>query len=302
MIHPKDIPEIPLELFSKLRSHEETGEFNTCKESKNRERCDDKANKKSRKVSCGKKLTGSKHTTNDTLDESRSREQYGVCEEIGEEECDVNMLTTDIKQTAIDSSDESRNRTSVAEPNGNAGKTNPDVKSESVHTQDDVDTNNTSRNRIYKSTLGMMCDSRQELLKRIYGGTGVAEQEKVEQLRTSRTTECGPGDESRSRQARCSMSVYQQKQQLVTPVIQSGSVGPTVVNIQDIDKCLVTNKHTNVKQDFTSMSNQWLSSTFSIITSGILGKNKTKTGKEFTENVNTNSKTMVFKPEFNFFL
>ena len=68
------------------------------------------------------KSTGSKPTTNDTLDESRSREQYGVREEISDEECDVNMLTTDVTQTAIDSSDESRNRTIVAKPNGNAGK------------------------------------------------------------------------------------------------------------------------------------------------------------------------------------
>ena len=36
LIHPKDVPEIPLELFHKLRDHQETGEFDTCEESKNR--------------------------------------------------------------------------------------------------------------------------------------------------------------------------------------------------------------------------------------------------------------------------
>ena len=91
------------------------------------------------------------------------------------------------------------------------------------------------------------------------------------------------------------MSADQQMQQPVTPVVQSESVGSTVVNIQDVDECLVTNKHTNVKHDSISTSNKWLSSTFSIITSGILGKNKAKTGKDFTESVNTNSKTMVFE-------
>ena len=294
LIHPKDVPEIPLELFSKLRGHEETGKFDTCEKSKNRERCGGKVNEESRKDSCGMKSTGSKPTTNDTLDESRSREQYGVREEISEEECDVNMLTTDVTQTAIDSSDESRNQTIVAKPNGNAGKTKPDVKSESVSTQDDVDTNDTSRNRIHKSTLGVMYDSRQEPLKMIDDGTDVAEQENGEQLWTSRSTECESGEELRSRQARCSMSVYQQMQQPVTPVVESGSIAPTVVNIDDIDKCLVTNKHTNVKQDSTSMSNKWLSNTFSMITSSILGKSKIKTGKEVTKNVNTNSKTMIF--------
>ena len=173
-------------------------------------------------------------------------------------------------------------------------KTKPDVKGESVRTQDDVNTNDMSRNQIHKSTLGVVYDSRQEPLKMIDDGTDVAEQENVEQLWTSRSTECESGEESRSRQARCFMSVYQQTQQPVTPAIESGSIAPTVVNIDDVDKCLVSNKHTNVKQDSTSMSNKWLSNTFSMITSSILGKSKIKTGKEVTENVNTNSKTMVF--------
>ena len=99
------------------------------------------------------------------------------------------------------------------------------------------------------------------------------------------------------------MSADQQMQQPVTPVVQSESVGSTVVNIQDVDECLVTNKNTNVKYDSISTSNQWLSSTFSIITSGILGKGKNAKGKDFTENVDANSNAkLVFKPEFNFFL
>ena len=97
------------------------------------------------------------------------------------------------------------------------------------------------------------------------------------------------------------MSTDQQMQQLVTLVIQSGSIDTTVVNKQDVDKCLVTNKHTNVKQDSISMNNQWLSNAFSKITFGIWDKNKIKTGVEVTENVNTNSKTkLTFTPEFNF--
>ena len=146
-----------------------------------------------------------------------------------------------------------------------------------------------------------MCDSRQEPLKMIDDGTDVVQQEHVEHLWTLRSTDCESGEKSRSRQARCSMSVYQQTQQPVTPVIESGSIAPIAVNIDDVDKCLVTNKHANVKQDTTSMSNQWLSNTFSMITSGILGKSKSKTGVEVMENVDTVSKTkLVFKPEFHF--
>ena len=303
LIHPKDVPEIPLELFGGHRYQEEPGKFDICEESKNREGCGGKVNKQSQKNSCVIKPTGSKPTTSDTIDESRSREQYGVCEEINIEECDVNMLTTDLTQTVIDSSDELRNRSNVTKLDGNAVKTKADVRGESLGTQDDIDTNDTSRNRIYKSTLGVMYDSMQEPLKMIDDGTDVAEQGNVEQLWTPRSTECESDKESSSRHDRCSMSAYQQTQQSVTPVVDSGSIGPTVVNIHDIDKCLVTNKHTNVKQDSISTSNQWLSNTFSMITSGILGKSKIKTGKEVTENVDTNSKTkLVFKPEFNFFL
>ena len=99
------------------------------------------------------------------------------------------------------------------------------------------------------------------------------------------------------------MSVYQQMQQPVTPVVESGCIGPTVVNMHDINGCLATNRQTNVKQDSISTSNQWLSNTFSMITSGILGKSKTKMGEEVMENVDTNSKTkLVSKPRFNFFL
>ena len=71
-----------------------------------------------------------------------------------------------------------------------------------------------------------------------------------EDLRSNQHTAIGiASDESNSRDNRCSVSNLQQPEQPVTPVLQSGSVGPTVVNIQDVDECLVTNKHTNVKHD-----------------------------------------------------
>ena len=108
-------------------------------------------------------------------------------------------------------------------------------------------------------------------------------------------------DESSSQGTRCSMSNPQQPEQLVTPVIQSGCIEPIRVNIHDIDECLVTNKCECSKQDPKQMSKQWLSNTFSMITSGILGRSKIKTGVEVMENVDTISKTkLVFKPEFHF--
>ena len=110
-------------------------------------------------------------------------------------------------------------------------------------------------------------------------------------------------DESSSRDDRCFMSDLQQREQPVTPVVQGGCIGTTVVNKHDIDGCCVTNKCECSKQDSRQMSNQWLSSTFSMITSGILGKGKNTKAKDFTENVDANSNAkLVFKLEFNFFL
>ena len=185
----------------------------------------------------------------------------------------------------------------------NTGKIGTHVNNESVYNQDDIDTSDTSRNREHKSAIGVIFDSKQELLKVTDDGTEVTKQESVEQIWNSGPTVCDPDEESRSRQARCSMSIYQQMQQPVTPVVQSGYIGTTVVNKQDVDKCLVTNKHTSDKQDSISLSNQWLPNAFSKITFGIWDKSKTKTGEEVMENVNTNSKTkLTFTPEFNFSL
>ena len=110
-------------------------------------------------------------------------------------------------------------------------------------------------------------------------------------------------DESKSRNGRCSMSGMQQAEQLATPVIQGGGIDTTVVNKHDTDECCVTNKCKCSKQNSRQMSNQWLSNTFSMITSGILGNSTKLKGKDFTENVDANSNAkLIFKPEFNFFL
>ena len=54
------------------------------------------------------------------------------------------------------------------------------------------------RNQIYKSALGVMFDSKQELSKVTDGGTEITEQESVEQIWNSGPTVCDPDEESRS--------------------------------------------------------------------------------------------------------
>ena len=244
LIHPKDVPEVPLQLFG--QHQKEPGNIDECDESQSREETDVMVHEISHNDGFGMKLTDSQPTGNDTIDALWNSQGHQQVDKY----CGASLVTNDLSQMDSDSSDESKSRLNIV--------------------------------TLYKSTVEIQLDKTSDY--------------------ACIQNDADASDKSRSRQARCSMSADQQMQQPVTPVVQSESVGSTVVNIQDVDECLVTNKHTNVKHDSISTSNKWLSSTFSIITSGILGKNKAKTGKEFTENVNTNSKTMVFKPEFNFFL
>ena len=99
------------------------------------------------------------------------------------------------------------------------------------------------------------------------------------------------------------MSNDQRPQQLVSPEKQGRNVEPVVVNRQDVDECLATNKYESVTQHSTQASNQWLFSAFSKFTSNVLGKSKNTSGEEFVENINTKcNSNPAFKPEFNFFL
>ena len=143
---------------------------------------------------CVTKPTGSEFTSSDTLDQSRNREQYSVCEEIRVEECDVNMLTIDLTETVINSSDESRNRLNVAKLDTDVRKTESCVKDETVRTHDNIDTNNTSRNRTYKSTLTVIYDNTRKPSKTRNDVADMGEQGNIGKLWTSRSTECEFGD------------------------------------------------------------------------------------------------------------
>ena len=282
---------MPLQLFN--------GQYqiDNCDESQNREETDGVVDELSQRNGGVIKLTSIHPVTSDTIDESKSQQQRQNIEE----ECDVNMVMVDLTQSEIDSIDESGNRLNNVTLTGSTEKAETQVKSDSVCDQNDINTSATSRSRVYKSTLDVMFNSKQELFKVTDEGMEATEQEGAEQIWSSGPIVCDPDEESRSRQARCVMSIYHQKQQPVTPVVQSGSIDATVVNKQDVDKCLVTNKYTSGKQDSISVSNQWLYNAFSKITFGIWDKSKNNAGEGVVENVNTNSKTkLTLKPEFNF--
>ena len=88
----------------------------------------------------------------------------------------------------------------------------------------------------------------------------------------------------------------QDAHQMTKPVSQNIDVEPIMVNMH---KCLVTNKRMVTKQQSIQMSNQWLSSAFSMFTSSILrGNSRVK-----MDNINVESNSIpTLNSDFNFFL
>ena len=151
-----------------------------------------------------------------------------------------------------------------------------------------IDSNDESKFRTYRSTLTVMCSNVQQ---------------KPDTVASDPHVPIDAYDESRGRNDRWPMSNDQHPQQLVSPGIQGSNVEPVVVNTQDVDERLATNKYESVTQHSNQASNQWLFSAFSKFTSNVLGKSKNTSGEEFVENINTKGNlNPAFKSEFNFFL
>ena len=90
-------------------------------------------------------------------------------------------------------------------------------------------------------------------------------------------------------------------QQPAPSVAQNRCIEPTTVNMDDNDKCLVTNKCVLTKQHSTLMGNQWLSNAFSRFASSVLGKSNEEKVDYINVDSNPNSKSKS-KPDFYFFL
>ena len=196
----------------------------------------------------------------------------------------VNKCGGDV--SSIDTSDESRNRSKLTELRQDTppmvvsvNKCEGDVSS--------IDSNDESKPRTYRSTLTVMCGN---------------EQQKPDIGTSDPHALVDANDESSGQNDRWPVSNDQRPQQLVSPGKQGRNVEPVVVNRQDVDERLATNKHESVTQH-SQASNQWLFSAFSKFTSNVLGKSKNTAGLEFAKNINTKcNSNPAFKPEFNFFL
>ena len=163
--------------------------------------------------------------------------------------------------TEIDTYGELRSRLYTVQLQQNAGTTVTSMKSGNEDTDTNVDASDESKGQTYNSTLTVMCGS----TPRIPNADADTNEnsrsrglKKGEMVQTSRPAGCDDSDKSRSRCNRCSTSTYQQQQRPVTSMVQSAHVGPTAVNMHDIDGCLATNKCKVSKQHSIEINNQGL--------------------------------------------
>ena len=287
LIHPKDVPHIPVQLFDERRQTTEMGE----KDLNMLESNDFPDESRSRIQTCA---TTEKYDSEicildsdeeslvpvDEHDESKNRELHPR-----RRHCEMNVSAGN-SVTVIDTFDESRNRSQLTELRQDTApmvvsvnKCEGDVSS--------IDSNDESKSRTYRSTLTVMCGNKQQ---------------KQDIMTSDPHALVDVNDESNDQNDRWPVSNDQRPQQLVSPGKQGRNVEPLVVNKQDVDERLATNKHEPVTQH-SQASNQWLFSAFAKFTSNVLGKSKNTPGVEFAKNINTKcNSNPAFKSEFNFFL
>ena len=288
LIRPKDVPHIPLQLFNERRQTTEVGEKDinmlelndSLDESRSRtqtcattERCKDEILMVDSDEECLVPV--------DDYDESKNRELHPssrLCQR---------LMPVKGSDAVVDICDASKNRSPLTEL-----RQDPSPMVVSVNKREcdvfSIDSNDESKSRTYRSTLTVMCGN---------------EQQKPDIVTNDPHALVDANDESSDRNDRWPVSKDQRPQQLVSPEKQGRNVKTAVVNRQDVDERLATNKYESVTQHSTLASNQWLFSAFSKFTSNVLGKNKNTPGVELVENINTKcNSNPAFKSEFNFFL
>ena len=249
LIHPKDVPEIPLQLFNGQRKEE------THEDIADTVLVDVRDKSQSRE-----EILNNVVESIDCIDESTNREQGLVTAELQTEQCELNTLMMDRprgKEASSDDIDESSCRT---------------FKPVLLDGNDSDE----PRSRDCRSEVEVKCSQIP------MGGTQT-------QIRRYQTEMGASIDESSSRPNRCFVSTRQQMEQPETPVKRGGCIESTRVNMHDIDECFATNKCKCGKQDPNQTRNKWLTSTFSMLGSSMWGKSKAKTGEVVTENASTKS-------------
>ena len=259
LIHPKDVPHIPLEVFKEEQEVEKTKNNDTELSS----------------------VDSLKEPLLDDHDDSGSRaESETTMDDVTRHQCDSEVE----KDSDVDTRDDSKNRsprrlTGTGKGEGHESHIDLTKKNSDINITDEL----TSWLQVSEGNNQAKPSKNSDVNDRYVDNIDTSgNRQRKQKYRVSN----GPGAD-------------QDAHQLTTPVSQNIDVEPITVNMHDNNKCLVTNKRMVTKQQSIQMSNQWLSSAFSMFTSSILrGNSRVK-----MDNINVESNSIpTLNSDFNFFL
>ena len=338
LIHPKDVPHIPLEVFKEeqevektknndtelssvdslkeppVDDHDDSGsraESETTMDNITRHQCDSEV--------CVLELYSEDDDT-DTSDDSRNQSPKRLTRN-RKREVHKNYANFREKDSDVDTSDDSKNRsprrlTGTWKGEGHESHIDLTKKNSDINITDELTSwlqvgegknqakpsKNSDVNDRYVDNIDTSGNRQRKLKYRVSNGPGGNKEirQGIGLLTVNTPTlNIDSSGESGSRSNSCYISVDQDAHQLTKPVSQNIDVEPITVNVHDNNKCLVTNKRMVTKQQSIQMSNQWLSSAFSMFTSSILrGNSRVK-----VDNINVESNSIPTQnSDFNFFL
>ena len=338
LIHPKDVPHIPLEVFKEeqevektknndtelssvdslkeplVDDHDDSGsraESETTMDDVTRHQCDSEV--------CVLELYSEDDDT-DTSDDSRNRSPKRLTRN-RKREVHKNHANFREKDSDVDTSDDSKNRsprrlTGAGKGEGHESHIDLTKKNSDINITDELTSwlqvgegnnqakprKNSDVNDRYVDNIDTSGNRRRKQKYRVSNGPGGNKEirQGIGLLTVNTPTlNTDSSEESGRRSNSCYISADQDAHQLTTPVSQNIDVEPITVNMHDNNKCLVTNKRMVTKQQSIQISNQWLSSAFSMFTSSILrGNSRVK-----MDNINVESNSIpTLNSDFNFFL
>ena len=335
LIHPKDVPHIPLEVFKEEQEVEKTKNNDTelsSVDSLKEPLVDDHDDSGSRAESettmddverhqcvsevCVLELYSEDDDT-DTSDDSRNRIPKRLTGN-RKREVHKNHANFREKDSDVDTSDDSKNRsprrlTGTWKGEGHESHIDLTKKNSDINITDELTgwlpvgegnnqakpSKNSDVNDRYVDNIDTSGNRQRKQKYRVSNGPGGNKEirQGIGLLTVNTPTlNTDSSEESGRRSNSCYISADQDAHQMTKPVSQNIDVEPITVNMH---KCLVTNKRMVTKQQSIQMSNQWLSSAFSMFTSSILrGNSRVK-----MDNINVESNSIpTLNSDFNFFL
>ena len=338
LLHPKDVPHIPLEVFKEeqevektknndtelfsvdglkeplVDDHDDSGsraESETTMDDVTRDQCVSEV--------CVLELYPEDDDT-DTSDDSRNRSPKRLTRN-SKREVHKNSANSREKDSDVDTSDDSRNRsprrlTGTGKGEGHESHIDLTKKNSDINITNDLTSwvqvgegnnqakpsKNSDVNDRYVDNIDTSGNRQRKHKYRVSNGPGGNKE--IRQgigllIVNPPTLNTDSSEESGRRSNSCYISADQDAHHLTKPVSQNIDVQPITVNLHDNNKCLVGNKCMVTKQQCIQMSNQWLSSAFSMFTSSILrGNSRVK-----RDNINVESNSIpTLNSDFNFFL